>query len=228
MPNIFDLKGSIATNYSKYKVIQKAKLKLATAPTLSIVSTQEAKNYLKVNDDTEDNDLITHLIKSSQGIIEKELGNIALTPQTWIQYQTGGVETIELLVSPIIGIPTVSYFQDFNTVTASDITYSTSFRNIDNDLYHADGYWEKGRDGDGYTITFVAGKYTNSNYLTSNEAELQTFKIAILRTIAWLYEQREEHVTDIKEGNWSVSYDGNLPVGIKRLLMPYHSGRGLI
>ena len=95
-------------------------------------------------------------------------------------------------------------------------------------MYHIDGYFEQGRKGDGYTIQYDAGYFTASNYTNSTDPALNVFKTAILRTVAWLYEQREEHVVSMKEGQWSVSYAGELPNGIKRLVMPYHTGKNII
>ena len=206
---------------------QDIKLKVTTAPTLTLVSKTEAKNYLKLSSDTADDDLVEDLISASQGMIERELGGLALVTTGFTQYQKGGIETIELMREPIIGTPTVSYYEDFSTVTATSLTAS-SIRAVQNELYHVDGYFDEGRDGDGYTIQYDAGYFAASNYTTSTDPALNVFKTAILRTVAWLYEQREEHVTSSNEGEWSVSYSGELPAGIKRLVMPYHTGRGLI
>jgi len=206
---------------------QDIKLKVTTAPTLTLVSKTEAKNYLKLSSNTSDDDLIEDLISASQGMIERELGGLALVTTGFTQYQKGGIETIELMREPIIGTPTVSYYSDFSTVTATSLTAS-SIRAVQNELYHVDGYFDEGRDGDGYTIQYDAGYFTASNYTTSTDPALNVFKTAILRTVAWLYEQREEHVTSSNEGEWSVSYSGELPMGIKRLVMPFSTGRGLI
>ena len=206
---------------------QDIKLKVTTAPTLTLVSKTEAKNYLKLSSDTADDDLVEDLISASQGMIERELGGLALVTTGFTQYQKGGIETIELMREPIIGTPTVSYYSDFSTVTATSLTAS-SIRAVQNELYHVDGYFDEGRDGDGYTIQYDAGYFTASNYTTSTDPALNVFKTAILRTVAWLYEQREEHVTSSNEGEWSVSYSGELPMGIKRLVMPFSTGRGLI
>jgi hypothetical protein len=207
---------------------QDVKLKVTSAPTLTLVSKAEAKNYLKLSSDTTDDDLVEDLVSASQGIIERELGGLALVTQGITQYQKGGIETIELMREPVIGTPTISYYSDFDTVTATNITATTYFRVVENELYHADGYWEEGRNGDGYTIQYDAGYFTASNYTNSSDPALNVFKTAILRTVAWLYEQREEHVERSSEGEWSVSYANELPMGIKRLVQPYHTGKGLI
>jgi uncharacterized phiE125 gp8 family phage protein len=198
---------------------------MTSAPTLTLVSKTEAKNYLKLSSDTTDDNLVEDLISASQGILERELGGLALVTQSYKQYLNGGTDTIELLREPIIGTPTVSYYSDFSTVTPTNIT---DFRIVGNELYHIDNYFVEGRAGDGYVIEFDAGMFTASSYTSSLDPALNVFKTAILRTVAWLYEQREEHVTSIKEGQWSVSYAGELPNGIKRLVMPYHTGKSLI
>lgn len=210
------------------KEIQKIKLVQVSGSTVSIVTRSEAKNYLKLGDDTTDDNLIDDLIKASETVIEKDLGGLCICQKQFKQYQQGNCETIELMRQPNIGIPTVSYYDDFETVTASNITYTSYFKVVENELYHIDSYWEKGRDGDGYIITYNAGLFTASDYTSSDREELQVFKTAILRTIAFLYENREEYTQQISEGNWKVTYDFDLPVGIKRLIMPYHTGKGLI
>lgn len=224
----WESKSGISDPYSSNSVSnQDIKLKITTAPTLTLISKAEAKNYLKLSSDTTDDDLVEDLISASQGILERELGGLALVTTGFTQYQKGGCDTIELMREPIIGTPTMSYYEDFTTVTATSLTAS-SIRAVQNELYHVDGYFDAGRDGDGYVIQYDAGYFTASNYTTSTDPALNVFKTAILRTVAWLYEQREEHITSMNEGEWSVSYSGELPNGIKRLVMPYHCGRGMI
>lgn len=229
MANSWDRKSGVTDPYANLgNNYQDIKLKLISAPTLTLVSKAEAKNYLKLSSDTTDDDLVDDLISASQGILERELGGLALVTQSWRQYQQGGVETIELMREPVIGTPTVSYYADFDTVTATNITATTYFRVVENELFHTDGYFDEGRQGDGYTIDYDVGMFTASNYTSSTDPALNTFKTAILRTVAWLYEQREEHVERVNEGEWSVSYSNELPNGIKRLVMPFHTGKNLI
>lgn len=217
-------------NRGNYYNPQNIKEVLVAGPTQTIVSLAEARNYLKETSGvTVDDDLITDIVNGSTAVIEKELGGISLYEQTWKQYQQGGCETIELLRSPIIGTPTVSYYPSFSTVTATNVTATTYFRAVENELYHVDGYWDEGRAGDGYVIEYTTGLFTASNYTSSDNPVLGTFKTAILRTCAWLFEQREEHVGTVNEGQWSVTYDNeNLPQGIKRLVMPFCTGRNIM
>jgi len=230
MSNNWNRRSGVSDPYQTItqKPYQDIKLKVTSAPTLTLVSKTETKNYLKMSSDTTDDDIVEDLISASQGIIERELGGLSLVPTGITQYQRGGVETIELMRVPVIGTPTVSYYENFETVTATNITATTHYRVVQNELYNVNGYWEEGRNGDGYTIQYEAGYFTASNYTSSTDLALNVFKTAILRTVAWLYEQREEGITNIKEGEWSVTYDKELPSGIKRLIMPYHTGKGLI
>lgn len=216
--------------YQPYKPQQNIKLTLVTGPTLSIVSRSEAKNYIKIGTDTTDDSLVDDLIDAATRIIESEAGGIAICEQTWKQTQTGGTDVIKLMRQPVIGVPTVSYYDDFTTVTATNITYSSYFRVVQpNVLVHVDGYFEEGREQDGYEVMFKAGMFTASTYTNSADQRLQIFKTAILRTIAWMYENREEYVNFVGEGKLQVTYDNKeLPLGIKRLIMPVHSGEGLI
>jgi hypothetical protein len=168
------------------------------------------------------------LIKAAQGIIEVELGGVALYEQTITQKQQGNCKVIELMREPVIGVPTVSFYSNFDDTIAANVTYSTYFRNIGTQLLNVNGYWERGRDGDGYTITYKAGMFTASNVTNSQDPKLGAFKVAMLRLIARMYEQREEGTTDVKEGNWSISYDDKAMFDIRKLIMPFHSGKTLI
>lgn len=208
---------------------QTINVSVISGATQSILSRTEAKNYLKLDSDlTDDDNLVDSLISASQNIIEETLGGLSLYEKTIQQSQQGGCHAIELMYEPVIGTPTVSYYEDFDTVTASNITFSTHFRNVGSKLYHVDGYWDRGRDGDGYVITYNTGLFTASNVTNSNDNRLQVFKTAMLRLIARMYEQREDQATNVKEGNWSVSYDDKDMYDIKKLIMPFHTGRGLI
>lgn len=208
--------------------LQDIKTTQTSGPTLSILTTNEVKNYLKLSSDTTDDNLVDQLTKAATAIVERECGGLAICEQTWTQYQQGNCKTIELMRQPVIGIPTVSYYEDFSTVTATNITYSSNFRVVGNELYNVDGYWEKGREGDGYTIVYNAGMFTTSTYTSSTDQRLKSMKSIICRIVAYLYENREEYVNSISEGTWKVTYDGQLPIGIKLLCMNFHTGKGII
>ena len=209
--------------------LQDTTLELSSAPTQSIVSLEEARNYLKTDSDiTADDDLINSLIRTATSIVEKRLGDFSLYHQSHIQKQQGGTQQLNLLRTPVIGTPTVSYYSSFDTVTATNITASTHFKVVGDKLIHKDGYFKRGRDGDGYVIEYDTGLFTASNYTSSDDPRLQTFKEAILRLIARMSEQREEGTTVIHEGNWSITYDDKAMLELKNLIMPFHTGRGIL
>lgn len=229
MANKWELTSGNYDYSGKYKTpIQNLKLVQVSGPTVAILTRSEVKNYLKIGSDTADDNLIDDLIKGCTSVIERELGGVAICQQTWKQYQKGGLEVIELKRTPVIGVPSVSYYDDFDTVTATNITYTDYFRVVENNLVHVDGFFEQGRDLDGYVITFQAGLFTASDYTSSSRQELQAFKTAINRLIAIMYENREEYMMEVQEGEWKVSYNKELPLGVKNLIMPFHSGMGLI
>lgn len=203
--------------------IQNINLTQTSESTATIVSTTEMKNYLKVDYDTDD-DLIDILLLSSQKIIEQQL-NMPVVECDYTQTQQGNCEYIDLLKMPVNGVPTVSYYESFDTVTATNITYSDYFRVVNNRLYHVDSWWNEGRQGDGYTINFKAGMYTTATYTGASVG----LKEVSMRLTAYMYENREEGTSNIKENNWQVNYDWSKdPVGVKYLLMAYHKGYGII
>jgi uncharacterized phiE125 gp8 family phage protein len=206
------------------KVNQNITIEQTSTPTLTIVSSTEMKNYLKVDGSTDDT-LINGLTLAAQKIIERQLGDTPLIETDFTQRQKGGIEHIKLMRQPVNGVPTVSYYEYFDTTTATNITYSSYFKKVNNTLIHSDGYFVEGRDHDGYEISFKAGKYTASSYSSADEG----LKTAVQRIVGYLYENREEGLTDLKEANWTAKYNWDKdPVGVKYLLMPYHSGEGII
>jgi uncharacterized phiE125 gp8 family phage protein len=206
---------------------QNIKLVQVSGPTLSIISTAEAKNYLKLSSDTTDDDLVQILIKAATAIVEREAGGLAICEQSFKQYQQGGCDLIELNRQPVLSVSTVSYYEDFDS-TIEVLVEGTDYRVFDNELYHADDYFDEGRAGDGYTIEFTAGMFTASTYTSSTRQELQSMKTIILRIVAYLYENREEFLVNVSEGTWKAVYDMQLPMGIKYLIMPFHTAKGLI
>jgi hypothetical protein len=203
-------------------------LSLKSAPTLTLVSRTEAKNYLKIDSSiTADDTLVDDIIATSQAFVESQI-NQCLVTQEWIQLQEGGCETFELAKSPIIGNPAIEYYSDFDTVTASTLTVSTDFRVVGDTIYNAGGYFDKCRLGDGYKITYSCGMFTASNYTNSTNPSLKLVKTAMLRFAAWAYENREEFAGDISETDFNIKYSSTVPNGIKNLLMPLNNGKNIL
>ena len=191
-------------------------------PTHEPVSLEEAKNYLKVDYSTDDT-LIENIIHAARKQIENELGAYLIVKRAVTQKQTGGVETIDLLRQPVNSITSVTYFEEFDST--GEVLAATDYRFHDGQLYHKDGYWKQGRAGNGYVIVYNAGLADDTGQAAENSPN--TLRQAILRITAYLYENREEYVTQINEGNLSVTYNKQLRNDVNLLLMPYHTGKGV-
>lgn len=195
----------------------------ANEPTYEVVSLTEAKNYLKI-DYTTDDDLIELMIKSIRKQVENELGGLFIVKRSVTQKQTGGIKQIELLREPVNSITSVTYYEEFDST--GEVLSSSDYRFSDGFLYHKDGYFKPGRESDGYIIVYNCG-YVDDTGQTA-ETSIPILRTAILRILAYVYENREEYATTISEGGWSVSY--NLIVGnsqLKNLLSPYLKSRAV-
>lgn len=190
-----------------------------TEPVFEPVSLEEAKNYLKVDYATDDN-LIEILIHVARKQIENELGGLLIVKRAVTQKQTGGLERIDLLRQPVNSITSVTYYEDF--ASTGSVIASTDYRFNDGQLYHKDGFFSRGREGDGYVIVYNAGIANDTGQSAENSPH--TLRQAIMRIVAYLYENREEYVTQISEGNLSVTYNKEIRNDVNLLLMPYHTG----
>lgn len=201
---------------------QYPKLKLLTSSIISLLTTTETKNYLKV-DHTVDDSLIADIIQASTDYIENETG-ISLFTQTWEQLNDGDCEEIELFKEPVQSVNSVTYYENFDS-TGTVLTENTDYRHIDKFLIHADNYFDKGRPVDGYTINYTVGRFTTT--VSSTSVEASTYKLAALKMCGWLYENREEFLSEIQEGI-NVKYDyTKVPQTIVRMLRPYSAKVGL-
>lgn len=195
----------------------------APEPTHELFGNGTIKNYLKMDTDTDD-DLIELIQKSIRKQLENELGGVLIVRREVTQKQTGGVETINLLRSPVNSISSVTYYESFDSI--GEIVAASDYRFHDGQLYHKDGFWKQGRDGNGYVIVYDAGHVADNGQAAENS--LPAIRTAALRLIAYIYENREEFATTISEGNFSVSY--NTIVGnseLKSLLAAYLGARAV-
>jgi uncharacterized phiE125 gp8 family phage protein len=193
-------------------------LKLITPATTSILGITATKNYLKVEHTTDDSLLTDIIIPSAISAVEAFSG-YRTAPQIWEQYEEGGVDKISLNEAPVSSVDSVTVYENFDS-TGYLITVSTDFRIVDNDLYHADGYWDKMRSGDGYTIRYTVGSWDDSDY------RIAALSAAALRTAAWLYENREEFLVSVQESHM-LNFDfSRIPAGAKVLLASFARNLG--
>lgn len=212
-----------SSSFDGYTEIKQYVTITETTPTHNPISLEEAKNYLKVDYATDD-DLIDGLIFAARKQIENELGGLLIVKRTVTQKQSGGVKTIDIMREPLVSISSITYYEDFDSV--GEVIPSTDYRIADGCIFHRNGYWKQGRDADGYRIVYTAGLVDDTGQTAENSPH--TLRQAMLRIIAYLYENREEFAKQINEGGLSVNYD----IGMKNaeyhaLLIPYHTGKAV-
>lgn len=195
----------------------------SSEPAYEPVTVTQAKNYLKV-DTTNDDALIEALIVSARKQVENECGGLAIVKRNFTQKQTGGLETIELMRDPVNSITSITFFEEF--ASTGEVLGASNYRNVGANLYHVDSYFQIGRQADGYQIVFNAGIVDDT--LVGASTAPSAIKTAILRYVAFLYENREEYANSILEGNFTVSYDQKTNFEVKMLLMPYVTGKAVI
>lgn len=186
-------------------------------PSVSILSTDEAKNYLKVNNNSTDDSLIGILIKSSVNTIENVINKV-IHKSTFVQKQSGGVDKIILIKSPVNEITSLTYYESFDS-EGEELEENSDFRRVGNILYHANNYFISGRDGDGYSIEYDAGLFDSAT--DDNSTEYTVIKTVMMRLVSYLYENRQQYCTNFNEENWSISYNTNdIPFELKTMLFP--------
>lgn len=202
-------------SYENEELIQSPILTQKLAPTFTIVTTTETKLYCKINYTTDDG-LVEDIIKSSHFFVESQIQK-CIAKQSWEQKQSGGCSKIVLCKAPIIGTPTVTIYDDFDS--AGEVLPTTSVRIVDNVLFHVDNFFENKRDGDGYKIEFDCGLFTSSTATT--DYERSTIRNIILRLSAYLYENRQMYCQSYNQENWTINYSYfDLPHEIRRMLNP--------
>ena len=223
MPGFFPEFIDTDLSPSKRKA-QKIRVSQTATPTLTVVTIEEMRNYLKIDTDADDS-LIDDIVMASQKVLQNQLGGFSIVTESWRQTQNGGVENIDLLRWPVLGTPTVTFFENFNDLTGSVLTSNSDFRRVEETLYHSSRFFREGREGDGYIIDFDTGMFTASAIGQVDPA----LKNAVMRMGAFLYENREEFAVSISEGNWSISYDMSKdPAGIKYVVANYGKGFSII
>lgn len=196
--------------------IQNLSYECTLKPTVSILTIEEAKNYIKINHHN-DNTLITSIIKNSTNVIENTIHKV-IHKSGFTQKQQGGISNIKLMKCPVIGTPTVTYYETFSS-TGTVLTLNTDYRIVDNILCHANDYFVQGRQFDGYKIDYEAGLFTSA--IDDNSMEYTVIKNCMLRLSAFLYENRQQYCTQFNEENWSISYNyTDIPIEIKSMLLP--------
>jgi len=184
-------------------------------PNFEPVTLAEAKNYLRV-DTTEDDLLIASLIKTARRTCEN-LSNRYFHQRQVIQKQTGGLEVIDFMRSPVTTVSSVIY-KDTADSTGEAFTefYITSEKMFTTALQSR---FTHGRQGDGYTITYTAGIVADATPSTISS----DIKIAILRVVGFMYENRAEGTKSTSEQGFSITYEQGME--IQKILNPISNAR---
>lgn len=161
------------------------RLKLTTAPLSEPVTLAQAKLHLKV-DGTDDDDLITALIKAARQIAERETKR-ALITQQWEMIMDSAPEEFEIPKPPLIRVLQIKTI-DTDGVEA---VVSTSRYNVDcsrdspGRVKLATGYvWPTHRDFASFIVTFDGG------YGDKPENIPEPLRQGVLQVIGHLYDNR--------------------------------------
>jgi uncharacterized phiE125 gp8 family phage protein len=93
--------------------------KVTTLPATEIFTLQEVKDYLKVDDSTEDT-LISTLLQSARQAAESYLNQALITQTITEKYDRLSNPTIYLSVSPVIAVSSFQYKDGVNTTQTYD------------------------------------------------------------------------------------------------------------
>jgi uncharacterized phiE125 gp8 family phage protein len=189
-----------------------------TEPAFEPVTVAEAKNYFKV-DDTTDDTLIAQIIKTSRKLIETH-ASLTFHRRTITQKQTGGIETLDALRIPVATVSTIQYAEDFDSAYIT--LGADEYRLAGNRFFHDEYKFKRGRDADGYVITYTAGMVADATPSTLNN----DMKLAILRVAAYMYENRQEYSQGWNEQGFSINYDTMQGI-INRIVNPYANAKGI-
>ncbi len=149
------------------------------------VSLSEAKLFLKMDDISDDDALITMLISAATQQVENATGR-CLINQTWSQTFTDW-DNLVLYRSKVSSITSVKYYDNAGVLqTLSSSVYELDGLEPSKVRLKPDQEWAA-HDGrsDGISIVYVAGYGASSSYVP------ESLKLVVLIVLSWLYENRQ-------------------------------------
>ncbi|MBI5111305.1 MAG: phage head-tail connector protein [Rhodovulum sp.] len=189
---------------------------LITAPTVPLVSLDDAKRHLRV-DHSDDDVLITGLVAAVAAKLDPALGGVlgrALRPATWeLRFPHFPCGKIELPYPPCTAIASIEYdgFDGITRTLAEFIHYRVFLRPLDRSFVTPiyGGSWPSAR-GDYESVRI---RYTAGYAIAGSEDSLPAaIKEWVLLQIGTLYEHRETVVT---------APAAVLPADVDTLILPF-------
>ena len=209
-----------------------AGLQVTTAPSVEPLNLQEVKEYLRVEDSTDER-VLRPYVESVRRIAEEHMGR-ALMSQTLTLFVDSFDEMEDPLWEGMRTAPYLNYYKNYITLPRAPVTSVTSvstFNDSDTETtmaasrYYVDSVREPARvvlrQGETFPTALRVANAIKVVYVagyTSAYAIPEPIKLGMLQHIAYLYEHRGDMYEASKP----------LPPAIKTLYSPYvvHSGLG--
>lgn len=210
-----------------------AGIKVLTGPSQEPLSLQEVKEYLRVEDNTDERN-IRPLIESARSLIEEHL-NRTLISTTYQQFLDGFSEHEDPLWEGVRQGPYLNYYKNYIDLVKSPVISVTHIKTYDDadtattmsaDKYYVDNAREPSRivlrQGETFPSALRVANAIEIQYVAGYNSPFQIpepIRLAILQLIAHMYEHRGD-MGNAAEASF-------MPVMVKRLLAPYVIHRGL-
>ena len=210
-----------------------AGLKIHTEPTQEPLTLQEVKEYLRVEDNTDERNL-RPLIESARRLVEEHL-NRTLMQTTYQQFLDSFDEHEDPLWEGVRQGPYLNYYKNYIDLVKSpviSVTHIKTYQDDDTDTtmaaskYYVDNAREPSRivlrSGETFPTALRVANAIEIQYVAGYTSPYQVpepIRLAILQIIAHMYEHRGDM------GNAAEAM--MMPSMCKRLLSPYVIHRGL-
>ena len=210
-----------------------AGLKIHTAPTQEPLTLQEVKEYLRVEDNTDERNL-RPLIESARRLVEEHL-NRTLMQTTYQQFLDSFDEYEDPLFEGVRQGPYLNYYKNYIDLVKSPVISVTHIKTYQDDdsattmaasKYYVDNAREPSRivlrQGETFPTALRVANAIEIQYVAGYTSPYQVpepIRLAILQIIAHMYEHRGDM------GNAAEAM--MMPSMCKRLLSPYVIHRGL-
>ena len=208
-----------------------AGLKVLTEPTQEPVTLQEVKEYLRVDDGTDER-VIRPYIESARRFCEEHTGR-ALMSQTLVLYLDAFEDRFDPLWEGVRTGPYLNYYKNYIVLPRSPVTSVTHLKTYDDadtattfaaSKYYVDNAREPARivlrTGETFPTALRVANAIEVQYVTGYTSQYnipEPMRLGILQHIAYLYEHRGD------------MYDASLPYPpmLRSLYAPYVIHRGL-